>query len=777
MTDHAVINESGAIRVAPGSSIGTSTDMYEARARVDGSINYALNAEVPGMVHAAILHSTVPHAEIISIDVAAAEQLKGVVAVLTAADLDAPGAPRRHFGPVINDQPVICGRKVRFAGDPVAAVVAETVEIAREAVGLIEVEYNELPVVASIDDALDTDAVHVHDRPPRPRERSYSDIKLLGREGNVCTKFQVRKGDVDRAFAEADVVVEDIYHSPAVEHVTMEPHVVLATFDHGKLDVLTSSQAPFAVRDTLCEMFSLPASKVRVTVPPIGGGYGGKTYAKFEPITAALAWKCRRPVKLVLTREEEFSTTTKHAARIHMRSAVMNDGTIIGRDVVVYFNGGAYADISPRLIKNGGYSTVGPYRIPNVRIDSYALYTNQIPAGAYRGYGVSQAAWAYESQMDQIAAALGMDPVELRHKNLLRAGDQFATGEVMTEATYGELLDMAADAVSWSDGIRETVSSDRVRAKGLAVILKSTITPSTTHAAVRLDADGSVQVLTSSIEMGQGAHTVLAQFAAQALEVDISHVNVTTPDTAYTPYDQTTSSSRTTRAMGGAVTKAAHAVRDKLFERAAPLLGVTGDKLRLHQGRVEVIDVPETSLSIEEVFQETRVGSILGEGEVITSGGLDPETGQGLASDHWHQGSAAVELEVDLGTGKVYLNHVYAAAHAGTVINPKLARLQMHGSVVFGIGHALYEELIFEDGMLTNPNLSDYAITTMGDMPHTLEIDLLEDEGASTIHGLGETVLPPVIAAIGNAVANATGHRVRRLPITPERVIEAMEAR
>lgn len=777
MINHAAINEAGAVRVGPGSSIGTPIDMYEARSRVDGSINFALNAEVPGMVHAAILHSTVPHAEIVSVDVSAAEELEGVVAVLTAADFDVPGAPLRHFGPVINDQPVICGRKVRFAGDPVAAVVAETLEIAREAVGLIEVEYNELPVIASIDDALAADAVHVHDTPPRPRERSYSDIKLLGREGNVCTKFQVRKGDVDRAFAEADVIIEDVYHSPAVEHVTMEPHVVLATYAHGKLDVLTSSQAPFAVRDTLCEMFGLPSSKVRVTVPPIGGGYGGKTYAKFEPITAVLAWKCRRPVKLVLSREEEFSTTTKHAARIHMRSAVMNDGTIIGRDVVVHFNGGAYADISPRLIKNGGYSCVGPYRIPNVRIDSYALYTNQVPAGAYRGYGVSQAAWGYESQMDQIAAALDMDPVALRHKNLLRAGDEFATGEIMTEASYGELLDMAAEAVSWSDGVRTTVSPERVRAKGLAVVLKSTITPSTTHASVRLDADGSVQVLTSAIEMGQGAHTVLAQFAAQALEVDVNRINVATPDTAYTPYDQTTSSSRTTRAMGGAVTKAAHEVRDKLFERAAPLLGFTGDKLRLRHGRVEVIDVPEASLSIQEVFHETRTGSILGEGEVLTSGGLDPETGQGLASDHWHQGSAAVELEVDLGTGKVYLQHVYAAAHAGTVINPKLARLQMHGSIVFGIGHALYEELIFEDGLLTNPNLSDYAITTMGDMPHKLEIALLEDEGESTVHGLGETVLPPVIAAIGNAVANATGHRVRRLPITPERVIDAMEAR
>jgi CO/xanthine dehydrogenase Mo-binding subunit len=270
---------------------------------------------------------------------------------------------------------------------------------------------------------------------------------------------------------------------------------------------------------------------------------------------------------------------------------------------------------------------------------------------------------------------------------------------------------------------------------------------------------------------------VLAQLAAQALEVEVDRVNVTAPDTAYTPYDQTTSSSRTTRAMGGAVTKAAHDVREKLFERAAVLIGVTADKLVLREGRVEIRDVPGSGLTIQEVMHESRTGSIIGAGEVITAGGLDPETGQGLASDHWHQGSASVELEVDLATGKIYLQHLYAAALAGRVINPKLAKLQMHGSMIFGIGHALYEELIFEDGQLTNPNLSDYAITTMGDLPERLEIGLLEEDGAATIHGLGETVLPPVIAAIGNAVARATGHRVRRLPITPERVINAMEGR
>jgi CO/xanthine dehydrogenase Mo-binding subunit len=770
--------KNAAVTVAAGQSVGQPVDVFEARSRVDGTINFALNAVVPNLTYAKLLRSTVPHGRIVSLDVSAAERLPGVVAVLTAADFDAPDAPSRHHGPVLRDQPVLCGDKVRFAGDPIVAVAAESEDIAAAALQLIEVEFEELPFVTTVDEALADDAVLVHDRPPKPREHSYADIKLLGREGNVCTKFQLRTGDVEAGFALADVIVENVYDSPAVQHVPMEPHVVLASFEGRKLTVVSSTQAPFAVRDALAEMFDVPSSWVRVIVPPIGGGYGAKTYAKFEPVTAALAWKARRPVKLVLTREEEFISITKHAARIHMRTGATRDGRLVAREVRVYFNGGAYADISPRLIKNGGYSTVGPYDIPNVRIDSYAVYTNLPPAGAYRGYGVSQAAWAYEQQMDELADALGMDPVELRRRNLLAQGQRFATGEVMEEAHWQELLDRTASAIRWSEAERSTVVDDRhVRGKGLAVILKSTITPSTTHAAVRLDADGSFQVLTSAVEMGQGAHTVLAQLAADALGVPVGCVNVAAPDTQYTPYDQTTSSSRATRAMGGAVTKAARVVRAKVLELAGELLEVPVSDLVFDNAQLTVRGVPGSGLSVQEVFWRTRTGSISGDGDVITAGGLDPETGQGVASDHWHQGAAGAEVEVDLDTGKVYVKHLYVVAHAGRVVNPKLARLQMHGSAIFGMSHALHEELIYEDGILTNPNLSEYSITAMGDMPERLEIELLEDPGEAAIHGLGETVLPPVIAAIGNAVKAATGRRVTRLPITPERVLDALDAK
>lgn len=760
--------------VAAGSTIGQPVDMVGSRGRVTGRVGFALDASVPGMTVARLLRSPIAHGRIRSIDTTAAERIPGVVAVLTAADFDAPGSPARHYGTVLVDQPVVCGEKVRFAGDPVAAVAAETEAAAEAALRAIEVDYEPLPVLDSLDAALAQGATTVHEHPPKVRPHSYADIKLTDRTGNICTAFHLRTGDPEAGFAQADHIFENIYHSPAVQHVTMEPHVVLAAFDDaGKLTVTSSTQSPHAVRDTLAEMFGLPTAKVRVIVPPLGGGYGGKTYIKFEPVTAALARKAGRPVKLVLPRDEEFLSLTKHAARIWMRTGVTADGRLVARDVRVDFDAGAYADISPRLIKNGGYSCLGPYQIPHARVNSYAVYTNHPPAGAYRGYGVSQAAWAYEQQMDEMAEALNLDPVEFRLRNLLTKDAHFATGERMRQGHWAELLRRSAAAIDYDRGRRVMVDEHRARGKGVAVILKSTVTPSSTHAALRLDADGSLQLLCSSVEMGQGAHTVLAQLAAQPLGLPLSSVHVAEPDTQYTPYDQTTSSSRSTRAMGGALTQAAHTVRAKLLDLASNLLEVSPSDLILRDGNVVVSGAPESRMSIQQVMTHTRTGSISADGQVITSGGLDPVTGQGVASDHWHEGAAAAEVEVDLGTGKVYVKHLYSIAYAGRVINPKLARLQMHGSAIFGISHALHEELVYDAGVLTNPNLSEYSITAMGDMPERMEVELLEDDGSAEIHGLGETTLPPVIAAIGNAVRAALGAPVRDLPITPERVLEA----
>jgi CO/xanthine dehydrogenase Mo-binding subunit len=512
---------------------------------------------------------------------------------------------------------------------------------------------------------------------------------------------------------------------------------------------------------------------VRVVVPTLGGAYGGKCYPKIEPLTAVLAHLVRRPVRLHLTREEEFVTVTKHAVVIKMKTGLTKDGRILARKSTCYFNTGAYADIGPRLIKNGGYATGGPHSIANVSVDSYAVYTNVPPAGAYRGYGVSQAAWAYDTQLDMIAARMGIDPLELRMKNLLQDGDRVMTGEVVEDIHFRELLSKAADAINWKPGESMVRSGNKVRAKGVSCIIKSTVTPSTSTAIVKLNEDGSLNVLTSSVEMGQGLKTALSVMAAEKLGLAIDQVHVSDVDTDVTPYDQQTSASRSTHAMGTAVMVAMDDVREQVLEHTAGLLEVVKEDLEIAQARVQVRGAPERSLSLGQVVRMSRCGNILGQGIFQSKGGLDPETGQGIGSVHWHQAAGGAEVEVDLETGRVEVLHYHGAVYAGRIINPVQAELQTEGSIGFGIGHALFEEMIYDGGQLQNGNLGDYMIASFNDLPK-MTVSVVEHLEANDIHGLGETSLPPVMPAIGNAVFRATGVRICDLPLTPEKVLRGL---
>lgn len=755
--------------------IGQRQTLLDARDRVTGRIPYTINMEPPGTLHVAILRSTVPHARLVRVDASVAAGLPGVIATLTGADL-ARLPIRPLFGPVFRDQPVVAMDRVRYVGEPVAAVAAVDLRTAEAALEAIEVEYEELPAVFTPQDALAPGAPVLHETSD-DHAPGYADIVLMGRQGNVCNKFQLRKGDGVDGFALADQIFEHEFSSPPVQHVSMEPHAAVASFEGDRLTVHTCTQTPYAVRDALAHMFQLPASQVRIVVPPLGGGFGGKTYAKIEPLAAVFARLTHRPVKVVLTREEEFVTNRKHQAFIKLRTGVLRDGTIVAREVQALFNAGAYTDISPRLIKNGGYGAVGPYRIPHVHVDSYAVFTNMPSAGAFRGYGVSQGAWAYESQMDIIARELGVDPVELRMRNLLREGDSFATGETLHGIRFDEVL---RDATSLFDSGRvpappaDEGSSVR-RGRGCAVIIKSTITPSTSNATVKLNSDGSLQLLTSTVDMGQGAHTALSQIAASELGVPVSSIGVTGPDTDTTPYDLTTSSSRSTAAMGSAVRGAVQDVRRKLLDLAAEQLEADVSDLELRDGRISVVGDPATGRTISDVVTASRRGTLNGDGTFMSEGGLHPETGQGIASDHWHQGAIAVEVDVDTETGKVTVRGLRAAIFAGTVVNPINARMQIDGSVSFGISQALFEQLIHDEGHPANASLSEYAVAGLADLPGVLEVSLIEDPDSDDIHGLGETCLPPVMPAIANAVADAVGVRLRDLPMTAERVLDALE--
>jgi CO/xanthine dehydrogenase Mo-binding subunit len=758
--------------------------MIDAQERVTGRVNYALNVELPGMLQGKILRSPLPHARIVHIDTSAAERMTGVATVLTRGDFTPASGYSARYGRIFRDQSVVALDKVRFVGEPVAAVAALNDDIAEEALALIKVDYQELPAVFDEAAALKADAPLVHE--PRPEQQPiFSNlIQDLPGGGNLCSHFKLRRGEVEAGFRQSDFVYEDVFRSPAAQHVPLEPHVTVAQFFQNKLTLWTSTQMPHAVRSQMAELLHLPLVRVRVIVETLGGGFGSKGSLRLEPIAAFLALKANRPVKIVLRREEEFVTVCKHPATLRIKTGVMKDGTLAARQVTAHFNTGAYSDVGPVVARNGGSAMSGPYRIPHVWIDSFAVWTNLVPAGALRGFGVPQAVWAYESQMDMIAERLGLDPVEFRRQNLLRDDDLFATGEKLADMHFEELLDQAAASLQWT--ARDARWSQAARAaskngaarrgKGLALVIKATITPSTSAAAIKLNEDGSLNVLTSSVECGQGAKTVLAQIAAAAMQVPVERVSVSDPDTDLTPYDQQTSSSRTTFSMGGAVTKAADDLQRQLLDHAAELLEASVKDLALENGRVTVRGTPKRSLSYGEIALRSSQFNLIGRGAFTTRGGLDLETGQGIGSVHWHQGAIGCEVEVDVETGKVKVLHLSPRVFAGRVVNPRLCALQLEGCAIFGLGQGLFEEMSYGDnGQLINTNLGDYNIPSFEDIPQTVKSAMLEHAGSADIHGVGETLLPPVMAAIGNAVYNAVGARIRDLPLTAEKVLRELD--
>ena len=741
--------------------------------RVTGRTPFVQDIRPSGVLETAIVRSREPHARLVRVDTSRASRHPGVVVAASGAELAAALGRPITFGPVYRDQPALAVDVVRYVGEPVAAVVAADLDTARAAAELVEVEYDPLPAVFDVDSALAPDAPLVH-----PTERPAGTYGFApGPAGsNVCTPFRLRKGSVEEGFAAADEIIEGTYDTPAVQHVPLEPHASVVLVRGGRITAWTGTQTPYGVRAQLAELFGLSASKVRVIVPAIGGGFGGKGHCKLEPLAALLSSRCGRPVRIRLERAEEFVTITKHAVRVRMRTGVTRDGRITAVAVDCRFDTGAYADIGPRVAQYGGVGMAGPYAVDHVSVDALAVYTNRPPAGAFRGFGFPQAAWAHERQMDRIADALGVDPLELRLRNALVDGQTYATGEVFEDTRFRELLEAGGRAVDWgvspaAHGVR------RIRAKGIAVVAKATIIPSISSAIVKLGDDGSLDVLASSVDMGQGVRTSLALVAAAAMATAVDRVNVAGVDTDTTPYDQMTSASRSTFAMGGAVREAVASVRRQLTDLAAELLEAAPDDLELVDGVVRVRGVPSRSLAYGDVIRRSRVGNLVGEGRYRRLGGLDPVTGQGVGSVHWTPGVGAAEVEVDLETGAVEVLRYHAGTYAGTVVDRVGADLQIDGCVAFGVGQALFEHLVFDGGQLANASLADYLVAGLRDLPRETTSTILEDDDPHEIHGMGEAALPPVMPAIANAVARATGVDVRTLPLTPESVLRGLRER
>jgi len=745
--------------------------MAGAAAKVTGTVNYIANMELPGQLFAKALRSPFAYAKLLKIDAGKAAALPGVRAVVTRDDLTGLNP---YFGTGVEDQPVVVIDKARYAGDIVAAVAADSREIAEEAITLIEAEYEESPPATDVVEAARPDAPIIHER--------YVD-KSAG--GNIHGVYRAASGDIERGFKESDEIIENTYTLPPVQHGHIEPHAVTAYWDpNGKLVVHTPCQTPSPLQEQLTKIFKLSLNRVRVVVPPVGGGYGGKNHARIEPVVALLALKARRPVQWILTREEVFLTGRRFGAVVKIKTGFNHDGRLIARKVEAYYDMGAYALSGPANTKNACIIAGGPYNIPHRDYRTYAVYTNLPPAGPYRGVGASHVCWAYESEMDEVARRLGMDPVEVRVKNLLKENDRFITGEPMISVGISDCLTQAADAIGWQNGKEQQNKSALpfVRGKGLAVAIKSTSTPSTSAASVRLNSDGSAILLTSSAEIGQGAQTSLAQIVGDVLGLPLERVSVTFPDTDVTPYDKSTSSSRTTFHMGRAAQIAAGQIRDQLRQAGAKALEARVEDLELNDQRLQVKGVPEKSLTFPQLFRAIfgePSGSLFGNHTLRTESGVDAKTGQGKGSSFWFYSAAGVEVEVDIETGKVRVLRVTTAVDVGNAIHPLQCDLQNEGSALSGLGSALFEEMRFDNGQPINGTFLDYLLPSMLDHPGEFESVLVETphpDGPFGAKGMGEAALPPIAPAIGNAVANAlNGIRIRDLPIKPDKIVAALK--
>jgi CO/xanthine dehydrogenase Mo-binding subunit len=762
-------------------AVGQSISMVDSTLRVSGAIDYTLNFELPRMLHARLLRSPHAHARIVTIDASRALKHPGVASVLTRNDLIGDHIDP-YFGLILQDQTPVALERVRYVGEPVAAVAAVDADTATEALELIDVEYEEMPAVFDAEEALKPDAPLLY---PGPRRVIFgrNDVSARSLAGtNIVHLFKQRKGDITQGFRQSDEVFENIYLSPAVNHVALEPHVTVAQFAEGRITVWTCSQNPHVIQRQIAGIFKVPLADVRIIVFTLGGGFGGKLNCKLEPAAVLLAKKTGRPVRIVAQRADCFLLGVQHECKIKLKTGVKHDGTLVAVEAFCYYNSGAYGDTSPNLITRG-YAATGPYRVPNLYMDSYGVYTNTAPSAAFRGYGITQVAWAHETQMDIIADALGMDPLDLRLKNVLQKGDPFTTGEPMPEMHYNELLAGAVEKIGWKKGPLVVREGNKIRAKGLAVIVKGMATPTTSSSTCKLNADGSLNVLTSSVEMGQGLKTALAQIAASEMSLPVERVRVSEPDTAYTPFDLMTAASRATFCMGNAIRAAVKDIREQLLDIAAAQLEAAKDDLVLQDGKVMVRGAGGKSLSYIEVIRSSKANNILGHGTFVSGSGpdgspvvMDFETGQGYGSAEWHPAVIACEVEVDTETGQVKIPRLHGELYAGKVINPRLCELQIEGASIIGIGQVLFEDLVQDtNGSITNPNLGDYMIPSFEDVPATMTVHLLEPHGVTEVHGIGETSIPPVRPAIGNAISRAVGHHFLDLPITPEKILRALE--
>lgn len=742
--------------------VGISRPRKDAREKLSGEAQFVGDMEMAGMLHGKVLRSPHAHALVRSIDPTAALERDGVVAVLTGADL-ADIEP--YYGHAIKDRPIVALDRVRFVGEPVAAVAAIDEATAEAALRSIEVEYEQLPVLDTIEKALAPEAPRLHQR--QPKVGLFHGLGELGEgQGNVCYRHVISAGNVEETRTRAAISFEGSYTFPAVYQYAMETHATIAHYHGDGVTLWANCQHPFLVQAEIADLFELEIGSVRIVVPYLGGGFGSKSYTKMEPLTVALARKAGRPVRIVNAVDESMVTSRRHGMRCWMRTTAAADGTLLTREVEFSMDTGAYADNGPRVTATAADAAPGPYRFEAVEVDAGCVYCNTPPSGSYRAFGATHLQWIGESQLDEIARRAGIDRLEVRQRNLVRTGEPVrpdGSGKPLDADLIGD-VERAALGVGWDQPRRPWVG------RGVSVGLLAAGAHPVSRASVRLCSDGSADVYVGTTEMGQGPRTVMSQIAAEEIGVPSERVRVHGADTRFTPYDRSTGASRSTTIAGLAVKRAATAVADRLRETAGELWEVSPEEIELTDGRATV---GQDEISYPDLIARRfgfRGGEIIEGGEVRPSGG---DTGSYAEGPHfWEVCIAGAEVEIDPETGIVTVLRTSTIADVGKAINPQLVERQDEGATLQGIGNALFEEMRFVDGRIANDSLLEYRIPRIADLPREMTSIIVENEdgpGPYGAKGCGEGAFAAVPAAIVCALADA-GVPMNELPLTPERV-------
>ena len=745
--------------------VGQSLPRMDAPGKVTGTAVYAADFALPGMLHGKLLRSREPHARLVRIDAARARALPGVRAVLTAADV-----PDVRYGGALKDETVLARDRVRYVGQPVAAVAATTREAAEAALAAIEVVYEPLPAVLDLEAALAPGAPLIHEA-----WETYAAIPILHREGNVCHRARIVVGDVERGFAEADRIFEHRFRTAMVHQGYTEPRAAVASWDSsGQVTVWSNTQLPFEIQNTLAEILELAPSKIRVIVPGIGGGFGGKLRIGVEHVAALLARRTGRPVRVLTTSEEELTAAyPRQGTRVELRTGVTRAGRITAKEGRIWFDTGAFAGSGPGVASVATLVLAGPYKIPNLLLEGYAVYTNKTNCGSFRAPSGPQANFAVESQMDMIADALGLDPLEFRLRNIVREGDEGPTGQVLTGVGLEECLRRAAAAIGWDD--RRPAPG---RGKGLACGWWTT-TGGSSGVYVKINPDGTVALNTGAAEIGTAALTGAAQVLAEELGVDLADIGVVSADTFATPFDFGAQGSRTAFAVGNACRAAVADLRRQLVGLAAAQLGVPADALELRDKAVVGAGKRVTLAELARLSQASGGGLIAHGTFIAPPTAYDAKRVEAHVYPAFHSPSFhahAVDLSVDRETGEITLHRYVVAQDVGFAVNPAAIEGQIEGGVAQGLGQALSEELVYAEGRVLNPNLTDYKMPTALDLPR-IESILVQHPSAVGPYGAKGVGEPPNIeppAAVANAVAAAVGVRVTTLPITAEKIALAL---